>query len=111
MGLDSKLVPDFDKRGGLVVAIAQDAATKQVLMQAYMNREAWEETLRTGYAVYWSTSKNKLWPKGATSGDWQKVNEISIDCDRDCVLLLVEQLGKGACHTGAYSCFYQTIKS
>ena len=110
MPIEDKLSPDFDKRGGLVVAIAQDVKTKQVLMQGYMNSEAWKETLQTGYATYWSTSRNELWPKGATSGDWQKVSEIYIDCDSDAVLLVVEQQGKGACHTGNFSCFYTQVK-
>src|SRR3989338_699635 len=106
MSLDQKLMPDFAKRNGLVVAIAQEAATGQVLMQAYMNEQAWKETLQTGYAVYWSTSRNELWRKGATSGDLQKVKEIYLDCDKDAVLLKVKQIGVGACHTGSYSCFY-----
>ena len=110
MTLDQMLKPDFAKRGGLVVAIAQDATTKEVLMQAYMNEQAWKETLKTGYAVYWSTSRNELWLKGATSGDLQKVSEIYIDCDSDAVLLIVEQQGKGACHTGNFSCFYTQVK-
>ena len=110
MSLDKKLVPDFAKRGGLVVAIAQEATTKQVLMQAYMNEQAWKETLATGYATYWSTSRNEIWRKGATSGDWQKVKEVYLDCDNDAVLLLVEQQGKGACHTGNYSCFFSKVK-
>ncbi len=109
MTLDEKIGPDFKKRGGLVVAIAQEVATKNVLMQAYMNEQAWEETLRTGYAVYWSTSRKKLWRKGETSGDWQKIKEIYLDCDNDAVLLLVEQQGKGACHTGNYSCFFRKV--
>ena len=109
MSLDQKVKTDINKRGGLVVAIAQEAITKQVLMQAYMNEQAWEQTLATGYANYWSTSRNELWRKGATSGDWQKVKEIYLDCDNDAVLLLVEQQGKGACHTGSYSCFYTKV--
>jgi len=109
MSLDKKLEPDFAKRGGMVVAIAQDVTTKTVLMQAYMNQQAWEETLKTGKAAYWSTSRNELWQKGATSGDWQVVREIYVDCDSDAVLLLVEQQGKGACHTGNYSCFYRSV--
>ena len=109
MSLDQKIEPDFAKRGGLVVAIAQDAITKIVLMQGYMNKQAWDETLRTGKATYWSTSRDELWPKGATSGDWQIVRELYIDCDNDTVLMLVEQQGKGACHTGNYSCFYRKV--
>ncbi len=110
MSLDTKVEPDFDKRGGLVVAVAQDYLTGQVLMQAYMNPEAWAATVETGLATYWSTSRNELWRKGATSGDWQAVKEIYLDCDSDAVLLKVEQQGKGACHTGEYSCFYRRVK-
>ena len=111
MSLDTKLTPDFSKRGGLVVAIAQEATTKQVLMQGYMNQQAWGETLRTGYAVYWSTSRNELWKKGATSGDLQVVKEVYIDCDQDAVLLVVEQQGTGACHIRTnYSCFANKIR-
>ncbi len=107
MAIEDKLMPDFAKRNGLVVAIAKDFATREVLMQAYMNGQAWKETLETGFATYWSTSRDELWRKGATSGDWQVVKEIRIDCDNDAVLLLVEQKGRGACHTGNYSCFYR----
>lgn len=96
--------PDFEKRGGLIVAIAQDLEGT-VLMQAYMNREAWEQTLETGYMVYWSTSRSKLWPKGESSGGVQRVMEIYLDCDRDCALFRVEQQGTGACHELRYSCF------
>lgn len=99
--------PDFAKRGGLVVAVAQDADTGEVLMVAYMNREAWERTLETGVACYWSTSRNHLWIKGETSGHVQEVREIRIDCDHDAVLLKVHQRGGAACHEGYPSCFYR----
>nr|WP_148217901.1 phosphoribosyl-AMP cyclohydrolase [Methanothermus fervidus] len=92
----------------LVIAIAQDFKTNKVLMTAYMNKEAFEKTLKTKKAHYWSTSRKKVWMKGETSGNIQKVREMYVDCDRDAVLLKVEQKG-GACHTGHYSCFYRKI--
>src|SRR5262245_2069185 len=101
--------PDFDKRGGFVPAIAQDAESGQILMVAYMNRAAWRNTLATGQATYWSTSRNELWVKGATSGHVQHVREIYVDCDEDCVLLRVEQVGGIACHTGAPHCFFRRV--
>lgn len=100
--------PDFEKRGGLVVAIAQDADSGEVLMVAYMNRQAWEKTLETGTACYWSTSRNQLWLKGETSGHTQEVTEIRVDCDADAVLLKVHQRGGVACHEGYRSCFFRT---
>jgi len=99
--------PDFDKTGGLVPAIAQDAESGDVLMLAYMNREAWEATVATGEATYWSRSRRELWVKGKTSGHVQKVREIYVDCDDDTVLLKVEQVGGAACHTGHRSCFHR----
>jgi len=98
---------DFDKMGGLLPAIVQDAATGEVLMLAFMNREAWERTLATGEAHYYSRSRQQIWHKGDTSGNVQRVKEIYLDCDRDTVLLKVEQLGGAACHTGHRSCFYR----
>ncbi len=98
----------FDARG-LVCAIAQDYESGEVLMQAYMNEEAYRLTLETGYAHYWSRSRQKLWKKGEESGHLQKVRGVYVDCDRDCVLLKVEQTG-AACHTGNYSCFYTPVK-
>jgi phosphoribosyl-AMP cyclohydrolase len=100
---------DFDKSGGLVPAIAKDIRTGEVLMLAYMNREAFETTMREGRACYWSRSRQKLWRKGETSGDIQIVKEIRIDCDEDAILLLIEQQGKAACHTGNWSCFYRRV--
>ncbi len=91
--------PDFDKGQGLVPAVVQDAATGEVLMMAYMNRLAWQKTLETGIATYWSRSRNALWVKGETSGNIQKVHAVFIDCDNDTVLLKVEQAGGAACHT------------
>lgn len=101
---------DFKKQGGLVPAIAQDAKTGEVLMLAYMNKESWELTLKTGIAHYWSRSRNKLWKKGESSGNLQEIDEIRVDCDSDTVLLKVEQIGGAACHTGRRSCFYNLVK-
>ncbi len=95
---------------GLIVAIAQDFANHEVLMQAFMNAEALRLTLETGIAHYFSRSRQKLWKKGETSGHVQKVREIRLDCDLDAVLLQVEQVG-GACHTGFRSCFYRVVQA
>jgi phosphoribosyl-AMP cyclohydrolase len=94
---------------GLVPVIAQDAATGDVLMFAWANREALEKTAAIGQAVYWSRSRRKLWHKGEESGHFQKVVEIRTDCDNDVVLLKIEQVGGIACHTGRKSCFYQQL--
>lgn len=94
---------------GLVAAIAQEAGTGDVLMLAWMNREALGQTLARGEAVYWSRSRRSLWHKGDTSGHFQKVHDIRIDCDGDAVLLTVEQVGRIACHTGRHSCFYRRL--
>jgi phosphoribosyl-AMP cyclohydrolase len=105
---DVKWDPD-----GLVPVIAQEAHTKDVLMFAYMNREALAETARRGEAVYWSRSRGRLWHKGEESGHIQKVHEIRLDCDADVVLLSVTQLGHEpgiACHTGRHSCFFQVLR-
>jgi phosphoribosyl-AMP cyclohydrolase len=102
-------VVDFEKGNGLVPAIAQDVGTGKVLMMAYMNREALETTLKEGRACYWSRSRKELWRKGATSGDVQIVKDVLVDCDLDTILLLVEQLGKGACHTRKWSCFFRRL--
>ncbi|MBN1613419.1 MAG: phosphoribosyl-AMP cyclohydrolase [Deltaproteobacteria bacterium] len=101
--------PDFEKGGGLVPVIVQDRKTKDVLMLAYMNRESWMKTLETGRATYWSRSRNALWEKGETSGHYQIVHEVFIDCDNDTVLIMVEQLGGAACHEGYASCFYRRL--
>ncbi|GAB6177025.1 phosphoribosyl-AMP cyclohydrolase [Desulfobaculum senezii] len=103
--------PDFDKQGGLIPAIAQDADTGEVLMLAYMNKEAWEKTLETGEAHYWSRSRQTLWHKGGTSGHVQKVKSVRIDCDDDTLVLLIEQLGGAACHKGYRSCFYRELRN
>lgn len=100
---------DFEKGNGLVPAIAQDVRTGKVLMMAYMNREALETTLKEGRACYWSRSRQELWRKGATSGDVQIVKDVLVDCDEDTILLLVEQLGRGACHTRKWSCFFRRL--
>jgi phosphoribosyl-AMP cyclohydrolase len=101
---------DFDKSGGLVPAVAQDAATGEVLMLAWMNREAYEETLRTGRACYFSRSRNKLWRKGEESGHVQEVKEVFVDCDADTILLKVHQIGGAACHEGYKSCFFRKVE-
>ena len=101
--------PDFQKRGGLLPTIVQDVETGQVLMVAYMNREAWRRTVETGLATYWSTSRNALWVKGETSGQLQHVREILVDCDADAVLLKVQQTGGAACHEGYFSCFFRRL--
>jgi phosphoribosyl-AMP cyclohydrolase len=108
--MTAQQLPDFEKRGGLVTAIAQDAASGEILMVAYMNREAWQKTLETGVACYWSTSRNKLWIKGETSGNTQEVHEIRVDCDADAVLLKVHQRGGAACHEGYASCFFRRVE-
>jgi phosphoribosyl-AMP cyclohydrolase len=102
-------VPDFAKGGGLLPAIAQCAATGEVLMLAYMNEESYAETLRTGQAVYFSRSHGRLWRKGEESGHTQLVREIRLDCDADTILLRVEQVGGAACHEGYRSCFFRTV--
>ena len=103
--------PDFAKGNGLLPVIAQDAHTGEVLMLAYMNREAWEKTLETGTVHYWSRSRQKLWLKGETSGHTQKVVEIRLDCDLDTILVKVEQRGGAACHEGYKSCFYRRLEN
>ncbi len=102
--------PDFDKADGLVPAIVQDADTSEVLMMAWMNRESFELTRSEGIAVYWSRSREKIWRKGESSGNTQKIREILIDCDADTILIKVEQIGGAACHTGRRSCFYTAIQ-
>jgi phosphoribosyl-AMP cyclohydrolase len=95
---------------GLVPAIAQEAGTGQVLMMAWMSRESLRRTAAEGRAVYWSRSRGRLWPKGGESGNVQRVHEIRTDCDRDVVLLTVEQVGGIACHTGRHRCFYRRLE-
>lgn len=100
-------VPDFSKGEGLLPAIAQDAASGAVLMLGYMNREAWDQTLATGNAVYYSRSRGRLWKKGEESGHVQHVKAIYVDCDSDTILLQVEQVGGAACHEGYPTCFFR----
>ena len=104
-----KTAPDFEKGGGLLPAIVQDADSGVVLMMAYMNPESYAETLETGRAVYYSRSRKKLWRKGEQSGNYQLVRAIYIDCDRDTILLHVRQKGGAACHEGYVSCFYRQV--
>jgi phosphoribosyl-AMP cyclohydrolase len=95
---------------GLAPAVAQDAASGEVLMLAWMNRESLARTLETGEAVYWSRSRNALWKKGETSGHVQRVREIRIDCDADAIVLKVESVGGVACHTGRRRCFFRKLE-
>ncbi|MHC4122977.1 MAG: phosphoribosyl-AMP cyclohydrolase [Planctomycetota bacterium] len=101
--------PKFDAEG-LITAIAVDAETSQILMVAYMNREALDLTIQTGYATYYSRSRNKLWQKGEESGHHQKVEQILVDCDQDCLVLKVK-VDSGQCHVGYQSCFYRAVKT
>lgn len=105
-GLD--FCPKFDK-DGLIPALAMDSVTREPLMLAYMNAESLRRTLEIGEAVYWSRSRQEFWHKGATSGHTQKIVEILTDCDQDALILMVEQIGAGACHTGRSSCFYRKV--
>lgn len=101
---------DFSKsEDGLIPAIVQDYKTNEVLMLAYINQLAWDETLKSGKAHYWSRSRSKLWLKGESSGHIQKIHEILVDCDDDTVVYKVEQLGGAACHTGHRTCFYRVV--
>ena len=100
---------DFEKNGGIIPAIAQDATTNEVLMMAYMDKQSLELTLSTGFAHYYSRSKQKLWKKGETSGHTQEIVDVLLDCDNDTVLLKINQKGV-ACHTGRKSCFFTSIK-
>ncbi len=101
---------DFDKQGGLIPAVIQDHVTGRVLMLGFMNREAFARTVETGFATFWSRSRQKLWMKGETSGHRLVVKEISTDCDQDALLVRVEALGPGVCHNGYRSCFYRTLR-
>jgi phosphoribosyl-AMP cyclohydrolase len=101
---------DFDKAGDIVPVVTQDYGSGRVLMVAYMNREAFAETVRTGVACYFSRSRNRLWRKGEESGNFQSVREIRLDCDNDTILLRVDQHGDGAaCHEGYESCFFRVL--
>ena len=102
---------DFAKCGGLIPAIAQDHKTNEILMMAHINAESWQETIKSGYATYYSRSRQQLWKKGESSGHLQVVKEILVDCDLDTVIFKIEQLGPGACHTGHRSCFYRKVEN
>lgn len=106
--MQAQFSPDFAKAGGLITAITVDATNGEVLMVAYMNEEAFKLTLETGKVHYWSRSRNKLWKKGESSGNMQKLVEMRVDCDQDAVLVRVDQSGP-ACHEGYKSCFYRTV--
>lgn len=101
---------NFEKCDGLIPTIVQDFGTGEVLMLAFMNEAAWEETLKTGRATYWSRTRQELWVKGKSSGNVQLIKEIRIDCDDDTILLKVEQAGGAACHTGYRSCFFKKVE-
>lgn len=101
---------DFSKNNGLLPVITQDYETGEVLMLAYMNQEAWEATISSGKATYFSRSRQSLWVKGETSGNLQIVKDIRVDCDEDTVLLKVEQIGGAACHKGYRSCFFRKVE-
>ncbi len=103
--------PDFSKNNGLLPVIAQNFDDGRVLMLAYMNELAWQKTVETGKAHYWSRSRRKLWLKGEESGHFQVVKEILLDCDRDTILIKVVQVGGAACHDGYASCFYRRFES
>ena len=102
-------IPAFSGPDGLITAVAQDATSGAVLMVAHVNRAAWEETVATGCAVYYSRSRGRLWRKGEQSGNFQHVREILVDCDADAVLLKVDQVGSAACHEGYQSCFFRKM--
>ncbi len=104
----ANFAPKFDA-DGLIPALAMDAKTREPLMLAYMNAASLQQTLEIGEAVYWSRSRQEMWHKGATSGHVQKIVEIRTDCDQDALILYVEQIGAGACHTGRGSCFYRRV--
>jgi phosphoribosyl-AMP cyclohydrolase len=104
----AEFIPKFDDNG-LITVVAQDSQTGQILMVAYMNRQALELTIQTGYATYFSRSRQKLWKKGEQSGHVQKVEQILVDCDQDCLILKVA-VDAGQCHVGYRSCFYRALK-
>jgi len=103
------LRPDFEKRHGLVTVVTQEAGSGRILMVASTDEAGFMETLKTGNATYWSTSRKERWCKGETSGAFQRVRDIRVDCDGDAVIYVVVQEGDGACHTGAESCFYRSV--
>lgn len=99
----------FERMDGLVTVVAQEYRSRLVLMVAYATYDAVVRTLSSGYAHYYSRSRREIWEKGATSGNRQRVRDVLVDCDADALLYIVEQIGDGACHTGAYSCFYRRL--
>lgn len=101
---------DFEKLGGLITAVVQDAKTQRVLMVGYMNRAALDKTLATGYVTFFSRSRNQLWTKGESSGHYLLLKSVLTDCDGDALLIEAEPIGPGVCHAGFYSCFYRTLK-
>ncbi len=109
MKLNSNKI-DFEKGSGLIPAIIQDVKNNRVLMMGYMNKLSLKKTIEDGYVYFWSRSRNELWLKGETSGNKLKVKEIFSDCDNDTLLVLAELEGKGVCHTGEYSCFFNKLK-
>lgn len=106
----SELLLDFDKQGGLLTAVVQDAKSQRVLMVGYMNREAFEKTVATSKVTFFSRSRQKLWTKGESSGHYLLLKSIATDCDADALLVTAEALGPGVCHNGYESCFYRTWK-
>jgi phosphoribosyl-AMP cyclohydrolase len=102
---------DFDKTGGMIPAVVQDHLTGRVLMVGFMNREAFDKTVETGFTTFYSRSRNKLWMKGESSGHRLVVKSIQTDCDKDCVLVQVEAVGPGVCHEGYQSCFFRTLEN
>jgi phosphoribosyl-AMP cyclohydrolase len=107
---DLEQMIDFDKAGGMIPVIAQDDSTGEVLMMAYMNQEAFNETLRTGRVCYFSRSRNRLWRKGEESGNVQELRGVYLDCDADTLLVKVKQIGGAACHEGYPSCFFRRVE-
>lgn len=101
-------MPNFEKRGGLIPAVAQDCSSNEILMLAYVNEKAFRLSVETGYAHYFSTSKKEIWKKGDTSECFQRVHDILVDCDGDAIVYIVTQRGEGACHTMAHSCFFRS---
>ena len=106
------ILPDFNKsEDGLIPTVAQDFTSGKILMLAYVNKEAWQQTLESGRACYWSRSRSRLWKKGEESGNFQKIKKILVDCDGDSIIFQIEQKGGIACHTGRESCFYNEFKN
>lgn len=102
---------DFQKQGGLITAVVQDATTQRVLMVGYMNEEAFQKTITTGHVTFFSRSRQKLWTKGESSGHYLTLKSIATDCDSDALLVQAEPIGPGVCHEGYESCFYRTLRN